>query len=60
MRLRAAPPFGPFKTFQVAVAKAEQLTGLGFGRLRLHDPLGRPGLRAAAPRILESHGQIVL
>ena len=60
MRLRAAPPFGPFKTFQVAVAKVEQMTGLGFGRLRYHDPLGRPGLRAAAPRVLESHEQIVL
>ncbi|MFN0067635.1 MAG: DNA/RNA non-specific endonuclease [Limisphaerales bacterium] len=60
MRLRAAPPFGPFKTYQVAVANVQQRTGLGFGRLRRHDPLGRPALRAAPPRALECRGEIVL
>jgi hypothetical protein len=48
--LRAALSFGPFKTFQVPVAQVGKITGLDFGRLGAHDPLGRPGLRAAPER----------
>lgn len=39
------PVFGPYKTFQVAVADVEQLTGLNFGALRERDPFVRTGRR---------------
>lgn len=35
--------FGKYKTFQVPIAKIEQLTGLNFGKLRAADPLKRSG-----------------
>lgn len=40
------PVFGPYKTFQVAVAEVEQLTGLDFGPLRDRDPFVRVARRA--------------
>ena len=33
--------YGAYKTFQVKVAKVEELTGLSFGTLSAHDPLER-------------------
>lgn len=40
------PVFGPYKTFQVAVAEVEQLTGLDFGPLRERDSFVAAARRA--------------
>ncbi len=35
--------YGAYRTFQVPVAKVEELTGLSFGTMAAADPLARPG-----------------
>jgi endonuclease G len=54
--------FGAFKTFQVPVARIEQLTGLNFGRLRTFDPLaaGPTEATATSARPISEYEQITL
>ena len=47
-----AEVYGEYKTYQVPVAKIEQLTGLDFGDLRNHDPLLPAGLEATPQAVL--------
>jgi endonuclease G len=43
--------FGDYKTYQVPVARIEELTGLDFGELRKNDPMAKP--RAAMLKIVD-------
>lgn len=51
--------FGPFRTYQVPVARVEGSTGLSFGNLSHFDPFA-DAEAAAAVRALESVEDVVL
>lgn len=48
--------FGEYKTYQLPLARVEEMTGLAFPKLRPFDPLGT----AALPQVLAGHRDIVL
>jgi endonuclease G, mitochondrial len=50
--------YGNYKTYQVPVAKIEDLTGLDFGDLRMHDPLGN--IEAVVGHVIQSPEDIIL
>ncbi|MFB5760912.1 DNA/RNA non-specific endonuclease [Paenibacillus medicaginis] len=50
--------FGEYKTYQVPIQQIEELTGLGFGELKQHDPLH--GQEAVVQRVITEPGDIVL
>jgi endonuclease G len=50
--------FGEYKTYQVPILQIEELTGLGFGELKQHDPLH--GQEAMVQRVINVPGNIVL
>ncbi|MDP4099135.1 DNA/RNA non-specific endonuclease [Paenibacillus sp. P96] len=50
--------FGEYKTYQVPVLQIEELTGLGFGELKQHDPLH--GQEALVQRVVNGHTDIIL
>ena len=52
--------FGAYGTFQVPVAKIEQLTGLDFGALREFDPLGAAEAAAVTPRKVVHEQYLIL
>ncbi|MFB8331533.1 DNA/RNA non-specific endonuclease [Bacillus wiedmannii] len=48
--------YGEYKTYQVAVSKIENLTGLDFGELRIHDPLNH--IESTNGHIIETYEDI--
>jgi endonuclease G len=47
--LEAEFTYGAYRTYQVPIRRIEKITGLRFGRLAKHDPMGE-AVEAAAPR----------